>query len=198
MRDLRLIVFLSIAVLSANMSLAQDRTDDTVLGAQPTKDDSQQLDELFTALSSETKLPGARRIARDIWRIWTESDSDTINLLMEWTSKAIREEKYALAQDLLTQVTTLQPDYVEGWNRRATLNYLVADYGRSLSDIERTLQLEPRHFGALIGLASILQKTQQDERALETWYSVLKIYPANERAQEAVIELEEKLAGEGI
>ncbi|MCB1461010.1 MAG: tetratricopeptide repeat protein [Nitratireductor sp.] len=153
------------------------------------------LDELFNDLGRQTRVPAANRIARQIWKKWTESGSDTINLLMEWSARAMQEKDYTVAEDLLDQVVTLAPDYAEGWNRRATLHFAQSDYGRSIADIERTLQLEPRHFGALAGLGLILDRTGNKQKALATWYKVLEIYPANRRAQEAVVKLEEKLAG---
>ena len=102
---------------------------------------------------------------------------------------------FSKAQDLLDHVIVIAPDYAEGWNRRATLYYTIDDFGKSLADIETTLALEPRHFGALSGLAAIMQRIGREEEALEAWYKVLEIYPANKQAQEAVIQLEEALAG---
>jgi len=153
------------------------------------------LDQLFEALSHQTREDDAGRTVRQIWSHWTDSGSDTIDLLMDWAAKAIEAKKYAVAEDLLTQITVLAPDYAEGWNRRATLYFVMDDFGRSLSDIERTLQLEPRHFGALSGLGVILARTGADRKALTAWYKVLEIYPANRNAQKAVVELEEELAG---
>ena len=156
-----------------------------------------EIDRLFTELRAEANTGKARRVARGIWQIWTDSGSDTIDLLMEWALQKIQQKQYVLADELLTQIVVLKPDYVEGWNRRATLHYITADYSRSLADIRQVLRMEPRHFGALAGLASILQRTDQDRKALETWYNVLALYPANRQAQEAVIKLEEELAGRG-
>lgn len=153
------------------------------------------LDDLFADLRRQTKVPAASRVARMIWSKWNDSGSDTVNLLMQWSAKAIEEKNYAAAEDLLTQVVTLAPDYAEGWNRRATLYFAKSDYGRSIADIERVLQLEPRHFGALAGLGLILDRTGAEKKSLETWYKVLEIYPANRKAQEAVVKLEEELAG---
>lgn len=153
------------------------------------------LDQLFDDLRHQPRPAAANRIARQIWAHWTDSGSATINLLMERANKAMQDKKHPLAEDLLTQVTVLAPDYAEGWNRRATLYFVMSDYGRSISDIERTLQIEPRHFGALSGLGVILARTGAERKALETWYKVLEIYPANRDAQKAVVDLEEKLAG---
>jgi tetratricopeptide (TPR) repeat protein len=153
------------------------------------------LDQLFDDLARQPKQAAAGRIARQIWANWSDSGSATVNLLMEWAAQAMRDKKYPLAEDLLTQVTVLAPGYAEGWNRRATLYFVTSDYGRSLRDIERTLQLEPRHFGALSGLGVILTRTGADKKALETWYKVLAIYPANRTAQKAVVDLEDELSG---
>ncbi|MEM7463319.1 MAG: hypothetical protein AAF362_11650 [Pseudomonadota bacterium] len=170
-------------------------SDETEIEANVSND---QLDPLFAQLKSESRASSASRIARQIVAIWNDSGSDSINLLMQWASEAMGKKQYTVAQDLLAHVTVLKPDYAEGWNRRATLYFMMSDYGKSLSDIEQTLRLEPRHFGALSGLAAIMQKTRKDKRALDTWYRVLDIYPANRQAQKTVIDLEEKLSGEGI
>jgi tetratricopeptide (TPR) repeat protein len=115
---------------------------------------------------------------------------------MIWAADAMQAEKNILAEDLLTQSIVLMPNYAEAWNRRATLYYAMGKIGDSVSDIERVLELEPRHFGALSGLGMILQQSSQDRKALEIWRRVLAIYPSSEQAQKAVIELEEELAGQ--
>ena len=153
------------------------------------------LDSLFGDLARQADARKAGRIAQQIVGKLNDSGSDTINLLMNWSARALREKNNPLAEDLLTQVVTLAPDYAEGWNRRATLYYVQGDLGRSIADIERVLQLEPRHFGALSGLGAILQRTGSDRKALETYFKVLEIYPANRPAQKAVQELEEELSG---
>lgn len=156
---------------------------------------SQTLDRLFEQLKKDPRHASASATARMIWREWSASGSRSIDLLMSWASRAMRSQEFAKAEDLLDQVIVLKPEYAEGWNRRATLYFNKLDYSRSLADIEKTLALEPRHFGALSGLAVIMQRLNRDEDALKAWYKVLEIYPANKSAQEAVIELEEELAG---
>ena len=158
-------------------------------------DTGDNIDRLFEKLRRDIKPKSASATARMIWREWSYSGSKSIDLLMSWAARAMRTNNNAKALDLLDQVVTLAPEYAEGWNRRATLYYTMSNYSSSLSDIERTLALEPRHFGALSGLAAILQRFNKPDEALETWYKVLEIYPANENAQKAVINLEEKLSG---
>lgn len=153
------------------------------------------LDQLFADLKRQSKPEAASRITRRIWALWNESGSASIDLLMARAGAAMKEDKNALALDLLDQVTTLAPDYAEGWNRRASVHYAMKNPGRSLGDIERALALEPRHFGALSGLALILQSIGREDKALETWLRVLDLNPADRNAQEQVIKLEEKLTG---
>ena len=156
-----------------------------------------ELDTLFEQLRRQPSRAPGNRIANQIREAWVDSGSDTINLLMDWSARAMRERKTSVAEDLLNQVVVLAPDYAEGWNRRATLYYQKREFGRSIADIERTLRLEPRHFGALAGLATILGRSGEDRKSLAIWYEVLALYPSNETAQDQVAELEEKLAGRG-
>jgi tetratricopeptide (TPR) repeat protein len=126
---------------------------------------------------------------------WSDSGSATINLLMQWADKAIQEKRNAAAMDFLDQVIALKPDYAEGWNRRATLNYAIGDYRKSMEDINQVLRIEPRHFGALAGMAAILSEAGNDELTLKAWERFLEIYPANRAAQEQANTLSEKIAG---
>jgi tetratricopeptide (TPR) repeat protein len=118
--------------------------------------------------------------------------------MMQWSQKAVEGQKFDVALDFLDQVVTLQPTYAEGWNRRATVHFMMKNYGKSMSDIDHTLQLEPRHFGALSGLAQIMALTGHKQSALEAWQKVLAIYPMMRSAQDQVGTISEELAGEGI
>ncbi len=156
------------------------------------------LDQLFADLKRERNEKAAERIAGRIWNEWNQSGSASIDLMMRWAQQAMENQKFDVALDFLDQVVTLQPDYAEGWNRRATVHFLMKNYGKSMADIDRTLQLEPRHFGALSGLAQIMALTGHKQSALEAWQKVLAIYPMMRSAQNQVSTLSEELAGEGI
>lgn len=155
----------------------------------------QRLDALFLDLKKERDADKARELANQIRMEWQDSGSATVNLLMQWADKSITDNKQAAALDILDQVITLAPGYVEGWNRRATLHYTMGNYRKSMSDINHVLSLEPRHFGALAGMAAILGSAGRDELALRAWEQFLAIYPADRKAQEQLGELTEKLAG---
>ncbi|SOE16343.1 hypothetical protein SAMN05877838_1207 [Hoeflea halophila] len=156
------------------------------------------LDSLFADLKRERDEKQARRISERIWAKWRDSGSATANLLMQWADKAVSEKNNGLALDLLDQVVVLMPDYAEGWNRRATLNYAMGRHAKSMSDISRVLALEPRHFGAISGMAAILAASGNDELEMRAWEQVLEIYPANRQAQTRLGELADKLAGRRI
>ncbi|AZO65761.1 hypothetical protein LRP31_06390 [Mesorhizobium mediterraneum] len=156
------------------------------------------LDQLFVDLKRERNEKAAERIAARISNEWVQSGSASIDLMMQWSQKAVEEKKFDVALDFLDQVVTLQPAYAEGWNRRATVHFMMNNFGKSMADIDRTLQLEPRHFGALSGLAQIMAVTGHKESALEAWQRVLSIYPMLRSAQDQVGTLSEELAGEGI
>lgn len=185
-------VFLCVAIPAVPAAAATETS--SAASAKP----ANTLDALFAELKRERDEKKAKRISERIWAKWRDSGSATANLLMQWADKAISENKSALALDLLDQVVVLMPDYAEGWNRRATLNYAVGEHGKSMADIDRVLALEPRHFGAIAGMAAILAATENDALELRAWEQLLEIYPANRQAQERVAELAEKLAGDRI
>ena len=156
------------------------------------------LDALFAQLKRERNEKAAARIAGRIWEEWGRSGSASIDLMMGWSKTAMDSRKFDVALDFLDQVVVLDPSYAEGWNRRATVHFMMQNYAKSMSDISHTLQLEPRHFGALSGLGQIMKSTGRNQLALEAWQRVLDIYPMMRSAQDEVATISEELAGEGI
>lgn len=159
--------------------------------AQPRAGENR-LDQLFTDLKRESNERAARRIANQIRDQWARSGGATADLLIEWAREAASEEKYHVALDLLDQATTLYPDYVEAWNSRALVYLMMNDASRAMSDLGRVLAIEPRHFGALSGLAGILRATGRTEQALEVYQRMLEIYPMQRNAQRAIQQLTEE------
>ncbi|MBE0691872.1 MAG: hypothetical protein IH590_02070 [Aquamicrobium sp.] len=156
------------------------------------------LDKLFAELKRERNPQAADRIAKRIWNEWYKSGSASIDLMMKWSNDAVQAQKYDVALDFLDQVVTLQPGFAEGWNRRATVHFLMHQFGKSMADIERTLELEPRHFGALSGMAQIMKETGRKQLALNAWQRVIDIYPMMRSAQNEIATLSEELAGGSI
>ncbi|WEX76988.1 tetratricopeptide repeat protein [Sinorhizobium numidicum] len=196
--------FFVILILTCSAVFAlSERPGDPLLAAEPSPQTEtasvttpkQRLDGFFAELKKERDEEKAREVADRIRLEWQDSGSATVNLLMQWANKAIADDKHPVALDILDQVIVLAPNYVEGWNRRATLHYQMGNYRKSMSDINRVLAIEPRHFGALAGMAAMLTAAGKDELAMRAWQQFLDIYPSDRKAQEQLGELAEKLAG---
>ncbi len=156
------------------------------------------LDFLFGALKVAPDDVTAKAIEERIWALWMLSRSDTANLLMTRVKTAIEQKDLDLAIELLNAIVKIKPDYVEAWNRRATIYYMKKDYGHSLADIREVLRREPRHFGALSGMGLILQDIGDDKQALEVYRRALAVYPRLQRIPDLVKTLQEKVEGRDI
>jgi len=161
-------------------------------------DRTQNLDFLFGALRLAPDDITAKAIEQRIWALWTVSHSDTANLLMTRVKTAIESKDLDVAIQLLDAIIKVKPDYVEAWNRRATIYYMKKDYGHALADIREVLKREPRHFGALSGLGLILQDIGEDKQALEVYRRALALYPKMEHIPDVVKKLQEKVEGRDI
>ena len=156
------------------------------------------LDFLFEALKVAPDADSAKHIERRIWALWIASGSDTANLLMTRVKTAIDGKDTALAIKLLNSIIELRPDFVEAWNRRATIYYMEKDYTRSMADIRQVLALEPRHFGAISGLGMILQEFGDDKRALDAFRRAVQIHPHLQKIPDMIKSLTEKVEGRAI
>jgi tetratricopeptide (TPR) repeat protein len=161
-------------------------------------DKTKNLDFLFGALKAAPDEESAKAVEARIWSVWTATPSDTAALLMLRAKTAMDSKEMDIALKLLDAVIKLRPDYVEAWNRRATLYYLQNDYTRSMEDIRQVLIREPRHFGALAGLGMIMQETGDDKHALDAFRKALAINPHLERVPDLVKTLTEKVEGRDI
>ena len=156
------------------------------------------LDFLFGALKAAPDEESAKYVEARIWALWMQTPSDTAALLMARAKLAMDAQKMDVALKLLDAVIKLRPDYVEAWNRRATVYYLQSDYTRSLADLKQVLIREPRHFGALAGLGMIMQDLGDDKRALDAFRKALAIDPYLDKVPEMVKSLSEKVEGRDI
>jgi tetratricopeptide (TPR) repeat protein len=164
----------------------------------PRGDRTKNLEFLFEALKAAPDADSAKLVEGRIWALWLASGSDTADLLMSRVKSAMDNKDNALAIKLLDAVTRLKPDYVEGWNRRATLRFAEKDYGGALADIQQVLGREPRHFGALSGLGIIMQELGEDKLALEAFRRALAVNPNLQKIPDFVKTLAEKVEGRDI
>jgi tetratricopeptide (TPR) repeat protein len=153
---------------------------------------------LFGALKAAPDAAAAKAIEDRIWAVWIVSPSDTATLLMSRVKTAVEGKDLDLAVKLLDAIIAIKPDYVEAWNRRATIHYVRKDFERSLSDIRQILAREPRHFGALAGLGLIMQELGDDKRALEIYRRTLDVHPHMPRIPDLIKTLTEKVEGRDI
>ena len=205
----RFLMLVAVAALAAGPVLAQERQPPgqapkdwieppAKLPKAEQGDPSRNLNFLFEALKIAPDEGTAKQIEQRIWALWFVSPSDTANLLMTRVRTAVEQKDLDLALELLDKIVVIKPDYVEAWNRRATIYFMKNDYGKSLADIREVLKREPRHFGALSGLGFILQELGDDRRALDVFRRTLSLYPKIQRIPEVVKTLQEKVEGRDI
>jgi tetratricopeptide (TPR) repeat protein len=168
------------------------------LAKVPRGDRTKNLDFLFEALKIAPDADAAKLVESRIWALWLASGSDTADLLMTRVKTAADGKDLNLAIELLSAVIELRPDYVEAWNRRATIHFTNKDYGASLADIRQVLAREPRHFGALSGLGIIMQELGEEKLALEAFRKALAVNPHLQKIPDFVKTLTEKVEGRDI
>jgi tetratricopeptide (TPR) repeat protein len=158
----------------------------------------QDIEFLFGALKAAPNEEAAKAVEGRIWALWMTSPSDTATLLMSRVRAAVEAKNLDLAVRLLDSIVVLRPDYIEAWNRRATIHFMRKDFTRSIEDIRQTLAREPRHFGALAGLGMIMQELGEDKRALEVYRKVIEVNPQTPRVPDLIKSLTEKVEGRDI
>ena len=136
-----------------------------------------ELDELFRLLHEATSPAEASVLSRQIWHNWYQSDNQEIEALMRQGEISMRSGKLEQAVEIYSRIIDIDPGFAEGWNRRATVYYMMGEYQFSTEDVVATLKLEPRHFGALSGQGMIYTRLRQVDRALEYYQRALEVNP---------------------
>jgi tetratricopeptide (TPR) repeat protein len=135
------------------------------------------LDGLFDQLKAAANVEEARPIEGQIWEIWLETDVADAHRVLRDGLLAMARGDYPAALVAFDRTVTVAPDFAEGWNKRATVLYLLGQYEQSLADCEKVLSLEPRHFGALSGMGLIYMALDEPEKALDAFQRALEINP---------------------
>jgi len=131
----------------------------------------------------------ADEVEEQIWRLWMHHPHRRAAVALERTATEIATQLYDIAETRLNNLLRACPDFAEAWNKRATLYYLQERDEESVRDIHRTLELEPRHFGALCGLAEIFRTSGDTESALFVFQAALRVNPHLSVARNAIEEL---------
>jgi tetratricopeptide (TPR) repeat protein len=190
------LIIVSAFLLCASPAWAQAGRDDSpvpvaaVPRLKPAQVRAEQLDRLFARLIKSTDASEAQRTEQSIWSLWMTSDSPTADALLAQAMKASAANETAAAIAILDNLIEVHPDYAEAWNKRATVYYLIGRYNDSLNDIEKVLELEPRHFGALSGRGMIKRQQGDFAAARAAFEEALSINPHMEGVKRALEEIE--------
>ena len=163
------------------------------MASAPADQKDARLPGLFDQLKAAPDMAAAAAVEAQIWDIWLKADDPAIESLMTEGSEAMRARQFGTALEKFNAVIAERPDFAEGWNKRATLFYLMGNYAQSVADIDRTLELEPRHIGALSGLGLVNLQMEREEAAADAFKRVLAIDPQNGSAKSNLIIVEDML-----
>ncbi|MFK8075838.1 MAG: tetratricopeptide repeat protein [Granulosicoccus sp.] len=141
---------------------------------------------LFSRLKAETDPAVAKSIEEQIWQHWFVAPDDEAASMLSQVSQAMSQGQFDIALRLCNQLVYIYPEFAEGWNRRATVQYQLKNHAASVADIRETIRLEPRHFGAISGLGLIFLRTKDYPAALEAFEQVLAISPASVNAKRSI------------
>jgi tetratricopeptide (TPR) repeat protein len=194
----RSLIALSALVFLASAAEAQTEARDqgpeaipaAVTRLKPAEMRAEQIDRLFARLIKSEDGPEAKRAEQSIWNLWMTSDSPTADALLAQAMRASAANETGTALAILDNVIEVHPDYAEAWNKRATVYFLIGRYNDSLRDIEKVLELEPRHFGALSGLGMIKRQQGDLGAARAAFSEALSFNPHLDGAKRALEEIE--------
>ena len=135
------------------------------------------LNNLFKKLNETENQDEIRDLISDIWNIWYEVDDPKVIEYFEKGIQAMNLRNYPLAIRFFNNLIEEDPNFAEGWNKRATVHFMMGNFDQSMQDIIKTLELEPRHFGALDGMGLIFIHQGQFQQALDVYDKMLEIFP---------------------
>ena len=150
-----------------------------VLFASPLRADqtAPELDGLFALLKGDLEAAAVVAVTQEIWSAWLRHDDDEVRALMRAGMRDMRAARWRDALGRFNAAVDLAPDFAEAWNKRATVYYLMGDFAASTTDVVKTLRLEPRHFGALVGQGMMFMQAQNVEQALSYFRRALAVNP---------------------
>ena len=148
------------------------------------------LNQLFNELKAN-KSKVAFIIEQEIWALWSTHPTDEkLTARLEEGSQFVRDQNYLKARDVFTEVINLDQNWAEAWNKRATVLYLLGNFEDSQKDIDKVLELESRHFGALAGQGLVNIQLKNYEKAISSYEKALKIYPSMKSPRIMIDEIE--------
>ena len=164
MRVIFKILIISISLLFASKIALADQNDP-------------RLNNLFKKLNETENQDEIRDLISDIWNIWYEVDDPKVIEYFEKGIQAMNLRNYPLAIRFFNNLIEEDPNFAEGWNKRATVHFMMGNFDQSMQDIIKTLELEPRHFGALDGMGLIFIHQGHFQQAIDVYDKMLEIFP---------------------
>jgi len=185
MKKLPLYVFLVLMFCENAIAVAKDR--------------DAKLNQLFELLQKNDNASTAFYIEMEIWSIWSvHPTQDQLTQLLAKGSVLMSSGELKMAYKIFSTIIDFDPDWAEGWNKRATVLYLMGRYQDSLNDIDEVLKRESRHFGALSGQGLVQIKLKNYKEAIKSYQAVQKIYPSIRAAKVMIPQLRELIKDEAI
>ena len=165
-----ILLFLSTSILTANERDAQ-------------------LDELFNELKRNTSSSSS--IVQKIWTLWSTHPTDEkLTSILDEGSRLVQDQKLAKAIEIFTDAIKIDPSWAEAWNKRATVYYMIGEFQKSQDDIDKVLELEKRHFGALAGQGLVNIQLKNYEKAILSYKKAQEIYPSMQSAEIMIKQIE--------
>ena len=164
---------------------------------EPKQLSDETLEGLFDRLAVADERQAAR-VEDEIIERWSKSGSDSADLLLIRGRKALRKKEFKKAIGHFSRLIAFRPDFAEGWNARATAHYAEKSFGRALADLYEVLRIEPRHFGALIGVALIMEGLDRKDDAYAAFKAAQELHPNVDGAEAGLERLKESVEGEPI
>ena len=174
-----IILFLSTTILSAN-------------------ERETQLDKLFNELKKNISS-SSPRIAQQIWNLWSTHPTDEkLTSILDEGSRLVQDQKLVKAIHIFTDAIEMDPTWAEAWNKRATVYYMVGEFQKSQDDIDKVLELENRHFGALAGQGMVNIQLKNYDKAKLSYQKAQEIYPAMKSSKVMIEQIEELIKRQSI
>ena len=173
-----ILLFLSTSILTANERDAQ-------------------LDKLFNELKRNTSSSSS--IVQKIWTLWSTHPTDEkLTSILDEGSRLVQDQKLAKAIEIFTDAIKIDPSWAEAWNKRATVYYMIGEFQKSQEDIDKVLELEKRHFGALAGQGLVNIQLKNYEKAILSYKKAQEIYPSMQSPKIMIKQIENLIKQELI
>lgn len=160
--------------------------------------DTPSLDGLLSQLRQSPSAAEAEQITEEVWALFYDSGSATVDLLLQRGITAQKAGMTDLASDFFGDVIEFAPDFAEGYNRRAGLEFNRGDYSAALEDLNKALELQPQHFAAYTGLGRVLERLGADAAAYQAYSDALAINPFEQSAKKGAARLASSVKGRSL